>query len=177
MNEKQRQYLISSIILGALAVALAAYYWMGLAGPDIEQTNTRIAKVEGELRELQAKLSEYNRFLAQKDEIERAVEAIALATERNEQQLVVAMRDFIAKTGVDMSSLTPMKSNDYTEWREFPYELGGVTRYMDYVQFLSLVEQNADFFMRVKEFTIKNDEDQPTVHPFNLTISSFTWRE
>lgn len=182
MNEKQRQYLISAIILGALCAALSAYYWFGIATPEITENRDRITKLETDIKELNGKLKTYNEFLVQRDQIERAVEAIALATERlpterNEQAFITAMRDFIAKTGVDMLSLDKLKPNEYNDWREFPHLMSGTTRYLDFVQFLSLVEQNADFFMRVKEFSINNDEKRPSLHPFELTIASFMWKE
>jgi len=183
MNEKQRQLLITSVILGLMCVLGTVYYYYGFAQDQQKKSRDAIEKSEKKKKELQVEIKNYTDFIALRPQIEEAVEAIRLATERlpterNEQQYLLAMRDFIAKTGVDMASLIKVDKTNYTDWVEFPNQMTGTTRFMDFVQFLSLSEQNVDFFMRVKDFRISNDEKMaPTVHPFELTISSFVFKD
>jgi Tfp pilus assembly protein PilO len=183
MSETQRQLLIATLIFGVLAFGGVAYYYYGFAKETIENTQKKIEKVEKEIKEIKRELDEYNEFLEIRDQVETLVQTIAdastrLPTENDDRHYVGKMRDFVAKTGVEMEALEKQKTDSYPDWLEFPHIVSGQTRYTDFVQFLSLAEQNTEYFMRVKAFNLSNDtrSNNPTVHPFELSLSSFVFK-
>jgi Tfp pilus assembly protein PilO len=184
MSDTQRQLLIATIVFGVLALGGAAYYYYGFAKDEIEANRKKVEVLEKEIKEIEKNIKRYDEFLETRPQVERLVNAIAdastrLPSDNDDRRYVEKMRDFIAKTGVEMTALEKQKQQPYPDWIEYPQLISGTTRYSDFVQFLSLAEQNADYFMRVKDFDISNDEksNNPTVHPFTLTLSSFVFKD
>jgi Tfp pilus assembly protein PilO len=76
-------------------------------------------------------------------------------------------------TRVDYSELQPLKDAPRTVYVELPYKITCKARYHDLGHFLNLIEENPDRFMRVKTFTIENQDSRPSVHPVTLEIGTF----
>jgi Tfp pilus assembly protein PilO len=184
MNEQQRQALVATVILGLLAAGGSIYFYHGFMKEKIEAEEKKIRTLSDDIKKIESELRRYEEFLEQREQVEQIVKTIAdattrLPTDKDDRRYLEKMRDFIAKTGVKMNSLERLEPATYADWVEFPQLLSGDTRYLDFVQFLALAEQNVDYFMRVKDLDIKNDPktNNPTIHPFTLTLSSFVFKE
>ncbi len=182
MNEQQRKLLLSSVILGIVAILALAYYYFMVAKDQIAAKDREITQLEDKRKALSDRIREYDKFLQREHEIEATVEAIALATQRlpsgeNDRRYVDIISDSLGKTGVLINEIRRDESRRYPQYVELPNNLKGTGRYGDLVQFMSLSEQNAALFMRVAEFRIENNSKAPTLHPFELKLSTFIFTD
>jgi len=182
MNEQQRKLLLSSIILGIVAILALAYYYFMVAKDEMAAKDRELKTLQDQQKDFEGRIRQYNQFLEREHEIEATVEAIALATQRlpngeNDRRYVDIIGDSVGKTGVSISTIRRDSSRQYPQYLELPNNLTGGGRYADLVQFLSLSEQNAQLFMRVAEFKLENDPKAPTIHPFEVKLSTFIFTD
>jgi Tfp pilus assembly protein PilO len=180
MNNQQRQFLIVAIVVGVLAVGGVAYYYYMFAQAQIKNLEATIEKTRKSLTEIRGKIRTYDEFLRRQAEIEATVEAIALATQRlpsseNDERYLGLITDFVGKTGVQLTQMNRLANRRYPQYLELPNSIQGTARYADFVQFLAMAEQSASLIMRVGNFTIEINPRTPTVHSFNLGLSTFVF--
>lgn len=178
LTPKQRDIVKAGGILAAFLLILAAYYFFGIVQPDIARCDEEIAKVKKEVDVLKSKLADMDAAAANLKAME---EKKALLTEIAKKlpnsidapAFLQAMVDILTATRVEYQELSPGKEMVRNVYTEIPYAVKCRARYHDFGQFLNLIEENPKRFMRVKTFTIENNNDRPSVHPISVGIATF----
>jgi Tfp pilus assembly protein PilO len=77
-------------------------------------------------------------------------------------------------TGVDYDAVRPLPDRRRQLFTEMPYLIDSNAAFHEFGQFLNLIEENPNRFMRVSHIDVTNSREHPTVHPANLEITTFT---
>jgi Tfp pilus assembly protein PilO len=80
-------------------------------------------------------------------------------------------------TGVQARRVDPLERRGSVLYTEIPYKIEGQCRYHEFGQFLNLIEENQNRFMRVKSFSIGNNENRPSIHPVTVNIGTFMFNK
>jgi Tfp pilus assembly protein PilO len=80
-------------------------------------------------------------------------------------------------TGVQARRVDPLERRGSVLYTEIPYKIESNCRYHEFGQFLNLIEENQNRFMRVKSFSVSNNEDRPSIHPVTVNIATFMFNK
>jgi len=80
-------------------------------------------------------------------------------------------------TGVQARRVDPLERHGSVLYTEIPYKIECNCRYHELGQFLNLIEENQNRFMRVKSFSIGNNENRPSIHPVTVNIATFMFNK
>lgn len=168
---------ILAAVLFAGAYAFHAYYIQ----PELKATTAKTTKLIAEIKELDARLTEMKNAaknlaaLRQKQELLARVAAKLPSTVAPEETFR-ALEEIFQVTRVDYTQLTPLPLAERETYSEIPYRLTGRGRYHDFGQFLNMVEENSKRLMRVKTFTVENDDTRPSIHPLTIELATFKFK-
>jgi Tfp pilus assembly protein PilO len=71
----------------------------------------------------------------------------------------------------------PVSPQNRVQYTEIPYTIEAHGRYHEIGQFLTLIEQNPQRFMRLRNFTAENNLERPSIHPVQMEISTFMFNQ
>jgi len=182
LTSQQKKALIAILVLGVAFLAMAWWYWTILGKGIVEQKNVQIDKTRDKIRRLDAQLEEIRELERMKDkfaEIEAKLDQISrrLPPSPEAPEFFNALNEALRSTGIETRKIAPDKLNPLDRFTEIPYIIEAFGRYHEIGQFLTLVEENPQRFMRVKTLTIKNDENRPSLHPVDVGLATFMFSE
>lgn len=178
LTPKERDVVKALFILAVFCVAGLGYYFYWFVKPQMKLDADAVKKLNVEIKELDSRL-------AQMDEAEKNMAAL------KEKQAVLqqisaklpnsidapgfyqALVKILQVTRVEYSSLRQLKEIVHSVYTEIPYSIVCRARYHDFGHFLNLIEENPDRFMRVKTFSVENQDKRPSVHPVTVQIATF----
>ena len=178
LTPQEKDVLKAGGILAAVLVAAAVYFYYMIIQPQLESDKKKIEVVRKETSELKLELADMK---AQFENLE-VIKAKQAFLEKISRKLpnspdapgfYQALVKILEVTRVSYQALTPMAQADRTVYTEIPYRIDGRARFHEFGQFLNLIEENPDRFMRVKTFTVENDDTRPSVHPITVEIGTF----
>lgn len=178
LTPQQKDAVKAGFILAVLIFVGAIYYYRFIVKEQIAQaekkikaTQTQIKELDQEIRDLQAQLGNPEE-LKLKEEFLKKI-AAKLPDTPDAPGFFEALRDILQVTNIEYSELEPQKEISRSVYVEIPYRIKCVARYHDFGQFLNLIEENPKRFMRVKTFTIENQDNRPSIHPVTLELATF----
>ena len=178
LTPKQKDVLKALAILLAVAVGIVAFLDFGQWRNQIKIMKQTTDKIGGEIKTMEARIREIDRALANVDELRRKQELLAqisakLPDSPDAPGFYNALVKILQSTRINYTALEPKPPAERTAYMEIPYSITCAGRYHDFGQFLNLIEENPDRFMRVKSFTIDNSDKRPSIHPITVDIATF----
>lgn len=177
-SEQQKSQLLVIVIVGGLLIFGVVYYHMFVGRAKITQSNRQAANLQRQIKAKNAELKEIKDLIASKDKLEKRRQMISKVIQRLPSRpdapgFLVALVSILRQTGIIQRAVKPEKTRPRSEYTEIPYSVTAFGRFHELGQFLTLVEQNPDRFMRVKAMKISNNVNRPSIHPIDLQISTF----
>ncbi|MFW6304132.1 MAG: type 4a pilus biogenesis protein PilO [Candidatus Sumerlaeota bacterium] len=183
MKSEQKNALIVLLVFGIIAVGACAYVWLFYPGVQgmIQDARTKEREAEEQARSYQMKLNEIKAFreIMESPEYQLVKERVEelekrLPTTQQANLFYEALTDALLVTGVTNTLLERQEIKEHSvRYEEIPYKLEAIARYHQFGQFLNIVEENPDRFMRVKSLVLSTDDEDPTLHPIDVQIATF----
>jgi Tfp pilus assembly protein PilO len=178
MTPKQKDILKALAIVVVAVVAIVAYLDFGQWRKQINDLKQQSNKIGNEIKTMETRIREIDVALANVDELRRKQELLAqisakLPDSPDAPGFYNALVKILQSTRINYTALEPKPPAERTAYMEIPYSITCAGRYHDFGQFLNLIEENPDRFMRVKSFSIDNSDKRPSIHPITVDIATF----
>lgn len=178
LTPQEKDGIRAGLILAILLMAGVGAYWYFYAKPNVEVHQKEIAVLEGDLKLLDTKLVEIADAEKVIDVLKQKVEfleqiATKLPNSPDAPQFFNSLSSVLDVTRIDYSALAPERVLEREVYTEIPYRITCRARFHSFGQFLNLIEENPDRFMRVKTFIMENQDSRPSIHPVVVNIATF----
>ncbi|NUP88848.1 MAG: type 4a pilus biogenesis protein PilO [Candidatus Sumerlaeia bacterium] len=165
-------FIAGLILAGAL---VAKYQFFSITN---RQLKSQITQIGAQIREQQALRNDLLALADRRDEIEAMAARIREASRRlpnsaEEGQFYRALTEIIGNTQFKWSDVHPAALRPHQLFTEMPYSVAATAGFHEFGQFMNLIEENPERFMRVSHINIHNDREHPTNHPVNFEITTF----
>jgi Tfp pilus assembly protein PilO len=178
LTPQQKDIIKAGFVLAILIFAGAFYYYSFFVRDEtarknkqIETLKADIKKLDQELRDIQAQMANPEELKAKKEFLDKI--AKKLPEREDSPGFYAALVDVLRVTHIEYSELTPLPTVSRSIYAEIPYRIKCQARYHDFGHFLNLIEENPNRFMRVKTFTIENQDNRPSIHPVTIELATF----
>ncbi|GAB4310994.1 MAG: hypothetical protein Kow0059_00770 [Candidatus Sumerlaeia bacterium] len=180
MSEKDKATLFLGLIIPAIIFGIGWYFDYQLFKPKREGWAKQRVEIDKKMKDLNNELREMNTALAQKDKIIKLRNAVVQRAQRLQTTLdyegnLRQINRMVTETGIAASEVAPKSYTAQTLYTDFPYDIKGMSRYHEFGLLLNLIELNKERLMRVKSFELRNDKQEPVIHPFDLTLASYVF--
>jgi Tfp pilus assembly protein PilO len=177
-TEKQKSQMLIIGFFGLAVIALVAWYHLMFARPKIEELGRQRATVQRQITQKVAELEEIRALLAQREQLEQRRRMISRVMRRlpstpDAPGFLVSLVEVLRQTGIIQRLVKPEATRNRVDYTEIPYSVSAFGRYHELGQFLTLVEQNPDRFMRLRTMKVTNTIARPSIHPVDLEITTF----
>jgi len=181
-DEQAKKNLYTGLVIAAVLLAGFAYYHYVILKTHYLRNEEKKKALRVEVKELQDQLKEIQLVESQRDKIEEMRKVVAEASKRlpSTPDAVGFYNELIRIlriTGVYATRVSPEKRRGQPMYTEIPYGVVCQCRYHEFGQFLNLIEENQNRFMRVGSFSIQNNDKRPSIHPINVRISTFMFNK
>ena len=160
---------------------IAFFYFMigrgQIAGYEKQATILRqeLSSKRGELKRLEDQV-------ALGPELERQAEMVRTFTRRlpsspDAPGFLNALVTILGTTGIVQEEVKPTATTSRPVYTEIPYSIRAYGHYHALGQFLTLIEQNKDRFMRVRRLKIRNNPDRQSMHPVEMEITTLMFNQ
>ena len=178
LNEQQKMGLLITLFVGVVGLILIGYFHLMIGRGMINSYERRTDNMKKELGDLQAQLNQINKTINQKAEVEKQAEAIRKITRRlpsspDAPGFLNALVAILGTTGIVQEEVKPDATTQLSLYTEIPYTIKAQGHYHAFGQFLTLLEQNPDRFMRIKNLKLSNSLERPSIHPIEMNIATF----
>lgn len=178
MTPKQKDILKALAIVAVAVLGIVAWLDFGWWRNEIKELKRQSNGIGTEVKAMEGRIREINAALANVDELRRKQELLAqisakLPDSPDAPGFYNALVKILQSTRINYTALDPKPPAERTAYMEIPYNITCAGRYHDFGQFLNLIEENPDRFMRVKSFTIDNSDKRPSIHPVTVDIATF----
>lgn len=182
LTAQQKDAIKAGFILAAVLFIGVGFYWWQFTKPEIEQSETALTKISGEISDLKKQMREMADAAAHLESLkekQRLLEEVSakLPSSVAPQEFYRAFEDILKVTRLSYSELNQLPLLERTVYTEIPYQIVGRGRYHDFGQFLNLIEENPNRLMRIKTFVIENDDATPSVHPLKVQLATFKFNQ
>ena len=178
LTTKQKEGLKAGGILLAVVVAAVVYMDIMFWRPDLTATQKKIETARADVKTMESRIREIDREMAnidllkQKQDLLKRISA-KLPDSVDAPGFYNALVKILQVTRIDYSELEPLAPQERSAYVEIPYRITCKGRFHDFGQFLNLIEENPNRFMRVKSFTVENQKERPSIHPLSVEIGTF----
>lgn len=177
-TDKDKKTLQVGVFIALLIGAGIAYYYVTIMKPKIKVDSSKVEELQAEIKTLN---QDYRTMLALKDQehMIRAMEkgvldaARRLPSRPDAPGFLNELIEILRITGVKNQTITPQAYGEHTLYTAIPYDIECSSRYHEFGQYLNLIEENPNRFMRVNSFRVSNNDKRPSIHPVSLRISTF----
>ncbi|MEN6627585.1 MAG: type 4a pilus biogenesis protein PilO [Candidatus Sumerlaeia bacterium] len=181
-SESQKSKLLMTGFVGVVGLILIAFFHFMYGRGIIAQNETSRADYEKKLEVARADLKQISELAGQKQELERQAQMIAKVTQRlpsspDAPGFLNALLTTLTTTGIVQDEVTPADNDVRPLYTEIPYSIKAHGRYHAIGQLLTLIEQNPERFMRVKNLQITNDMNRPSIHPVTMDVTTFMFNQ
>lgn len=175
---QQKDAIKAGGILAVFLMALVGGYYFYFAKSEMEAAQLRMTALKKEISDASRRIAEMNEAAQNIEALKEKQKLLAevaakLPSTIAPEEFYRALDEILSVTRVSYSELTQLPLLSRPVYTEIPYKINGRGRYHDFGQFLNLVEENPIRLMRVKTFTIENDDNRPSVHPLTVNIATF----
>lgn len=182
LNEQQKTGVIITVFVGVVCLILIGYFHLMIGREMISGYNKDLLNKTKELKDLGTQLAQINKTIAEKDEVEKQAETIRKVTRRlpsspDAPGFLNALVAILGTTGIMQEEVKPDPTNSLSLYTEIPYTIKAQGHFHAFGQFLTLMEQNPDRFMRVKNLKITNTLERPSIHPVEMNIATFMFNQ
>lgn len=178
LTPKERDAVKAFVILGIFVAAIIGYFYFWQVKPQLVKDAEQTKKLTAEIKALDDRLRAMDvavanlEALREKQALLQAVSA-KLPNSIDAPGFYQALVKILQVTRVEYSELSQQKEAVRAVYTEIPYRIVCRARYHDFGQYLNLIEENPDRFMRVKKFVIENNDKRPSVHPVTVELATF----
>lgn len=178
LTPQERDGLKAGVILAVLLLAGASYYYFYFVKPQLEHDRQVCEKLKTEtdelkksLRDMEARSSDFKRMQDMQEYLSQIADKLPSSVDA--PGFLTAMSKILEITRVDYSELAKQQEQVRSVYTEIPYHIVCRSRYHSFGQFLNMIEENPDRFMRVKSFVVENQDERPSIHPVTVDIATF----
>jgi Tfp pilus assembly protein PilO len=169
-------------IVGGAILLILVYSWFFFISPGVEKSRRDRDQLVETVRKNRAKLDTYKRYLsdeATRRTVEERFTIVASRLPSNLDPIEVfdILRGYFEGTDVQFTNLDPGPVTNRGRYTEQPFKIRGTARYHEFGQLVNLIECDPKRLMRVNELRLTNNERRPSIHPMELTISTFTFNQ
>lgn len=177
-TEKQKSQLLIIGFVGAVMMVICIYFHFMIVRARVSDYTGQSKKLEKLIAETTLQVNEIRELMDNQEELEEQRETIQQIVRRlpstpQAPGFLMELGSVLRKTGIFHEMVKPEKPTSNSQYTELPYNIEAHGRYHEIGQLLTLIEQNPQRFMRVKNFTIENNFERPSVHPISLEIATF----
>jgi Tfp pilus assembly protein PilO len=181
-SEKQKSQMMIIGFMGLAVIAVLAWYHLMFARPKVEELGRQSATVQRQIDQKNGELKEIQTLLAQRERLEERRRMIARVMRRlpstpDAPGFLVSLVEVLRQTGIIQRLVKPEATRNRADYTEIPYAVSAFGRYHELGQFLTLVEQNPDRFMRLRQMRVTNTIARPSIHPVELEITTFMFNK
>jgi Tfp pilus assembly protein PilO len=178
LDEQAKKTLSIGLFIAIVIFAGFAYWHVTILKLHYSRNEKKKDELKVEIKKYNLALSEIRNAELQKDRIEEMRKIVAEAARRlpNSPDAIGFYHELIRIlriTGVGAKRVDPLPNKAQAMYTEIPYSIKSVCRYHELGQFLNLLEENQSRFMRVKSFSINNNDSRPSMHPVSVDIATF----
>ena len=182
ISEKQKSKVLVIGFVGAVMLVIVLYFHFMIGRAKVRDYNRGVDKLNKEIAAGRHDLKEIKELLGHEEELQEKREMIEKVTRRlpsspDAPGFLMELISVLRKTGIYHESVKPEGPKDRSQYTEIPYTISAHGRYHELGQFLTLIEQNPQRFMRIKTFTINNNLERPSIHPITMRIATFMFNE
>lgn len=182
LTAQQKDAVKAGVILGLVLLGGAYAFHTYYTKPDVKRNQDLQNKLQGEIGFLVERLKEMDRARANMEamrEKQRLLEQVAakLPSSIAPTEFYQALEEILANTRINYTELTQQAPQNRDIYTEIPYRLVAKGRYHDFGQYLNMIEENPKRLMRVKTFTVENNDARPSVHPITVEIATFMFNQ
>ena len=182
LNEQNKTGLLVTVFIGLVGLIVIGYFHFMIVRGRISQYDKSVQTFRAEQADLNKQLAQINGLVNQKAELQQQADAIRKVTRRlpstpDAPGFLNALLTTLGTTGIIQEEVKPMPTTDRTLYTEIPYSVVAHGHYHSFGEFLTLIEQNPDRFMRVRNIHIENDTDRPSMHPVKMEITTFMFKQ
>jgi Tfp pilus assembly protein PilO len=182
LSEQRKTHLILTVFMGLVGLIMIGFFHFMLGRGMINDYKLKTETMREEVAELKSTLTQIDSIMGQKDEIDKQAETIAKVTRRlpssnDAPGFLNALVMGLGATRIVQEMVKPTKTMNLALYTEIPYEIKAHGYYHSFGQFLTLIEQNPNRFMRVKELTVTNNPERPSMHYIEMDIATFKFNQ
>lgn len=182
LTERQKTTLIITLFIGGVLLVLTLYFHFMIGRGMISEYQRKTEDKRAALSDLRTEMRQVNVLMKQQEELAAQAQVIEKVTRRlpsspDAPGFLNALLTILGTTSVIQQEVLPTDVNEQALYTEIPYQIKAFGNYHAFGQFLTLMEQNPDRFMRVKELTIENTPERPSIHPIELKIATFMFNQ
>lgn len=180
--QEQSKSIIITGFVGLLVLVIMSYSYFMFGREQIKNFNVQAMSLQEETKKLKAELRDIKQTLSERSEIEKQAETIKKVTQRlpsspDAPGFLNALIAILGTTGIFQEEVRPDATTDRSLYTEIPYKIKARGHFHALGQFLTLIEQNPDRFMRVKNLKLINDMNRPSIHPVEMDIVTFMFNQ
>jgi len=182
MTEKNKQALLVGCILGGAILVVLVYFGFLYVRPRVSEAETKVAKLEQQIKTQRAQIESYEESLANMERRRAVQEQFQriqqrLPSDQDPIEIFDLLRGYFEGSDVRFSYLEPGARTRRGRFTETPFTIRGSARYHQFGQLVNLIECNPDRLMHVTNFNLTNNPRRPSIHPMEVSISTFTFNE
>ena len=182
MNENQKVIVLGTVFMGLVGLVLIGFFYFMLGRSQISSNERQVVTLTEKVDAKKKELARINGRLNMREELDREAEMIEKFTRRlpsspDAPGFLNALVAILGSTGIVQQEVKPDSNTERGVYTEIPYSIKAYGHYHAIGQFLTLIEQNSDRFMRVKNLTITNELTRPSMHPVEMDITTFMFNE
>jgi len=182
LDEQAKKNLSVGIFLAIVIMAGVGWWHFYILKPYYVRNETLKKTLKEEIKTLKDNLKEINEAEKNRPIVAEMRKVVEEASKRLPsspdapgffQELIRILRI----TGVQARRVDPFERRGSALYTEIPYKIECNCRYHEFGQFLNLIEENQNRFMRVKSFSISDNENRPSIHPVTVNIATFMFNK
>ena len=178
LTPKERDAVKAFFILAIFVAAIVGYYYYWVVKPQLVKDAEQVKKLNAEISTLNDRLRAMDVAAANLQSLREKQALLQAVSEKLPNSIDApgfyqALVKILQVTRVEYSELVQQKEMVRTIYTEIPYRIVCRASYHDFGQYLNLIEENPDRFMRVKKFIIENNDKRPSVHPVTVELATF----
>lgn len=180
ISEKNKQVLLAGSIIGAALLLIMGYFHFMFIGPEVSKIDEEIQKLQAENRRNNEQLRTFRSFLEDEERrrlVEDQFERVAARLPSGQDPVIVfeILRGYFEGTDVQFTNLETLSSANRGRFTEYPFRIRGSARYHEFGQLVNLIECDPKRLMRINELRLTNNPNRPSIHPMELSLSTFTF--
>ncbi|MCC5875256.1 MAG: type 4a pilus biogenesis protein PilO [Candidatus Sumerlaeia bacterium] len=180
ISEKNKQILLAGGIIGGALLLIMGYFYFMVVGPEVATTEAEVVKIETENRRNNEQLRTFRNFLEDEEQrriVEDQFERVAarLPSGQDPVDVFELLRGYFEGTDVQFTNLETGTSVNRGRFTEYPFSMKGSARYHEFGQLVNLIECDPKRLMRINDIKLTNNPNRPSIHPMELSLSTFTF--
>lgn len=177
-TDRQKSKFLIIGFTGAVLLVVVLYFHFIIGRGQERDYMMRSKRMETEIASAKKNLDEIKALMSEKDKLEEQRALIGKVIKRlpsspDAPGFLMALVGILRTTGIIQEIVKPDSVRDRTQYTEIPYTVEAHGRYHELGEFLTLLEQNPQRFMRVRSFSVDNNMERPSVHPIKMEIATF----